>query len=199
MSALILATRQRAQAARAARAPAGYASWSRCRRRSSCRPRTARPSPRTRWSRRGRARAATGEAAIADDSGIEADGLGGRPGVHSARYAGAGASDEENLDKLLREVGGAGRTARAAYVCALALVDADGAERVFEGRCEGALVERAARQRGLRLRPRLRPRRHRARRRAHDGRARARRRRTRSATAGRAARMLAAHLGRGAG
>ena len=45
---------------------------------------------------------ATGEAAVADDSGIGAIGLDGRPGIHSARYGGEGASDEENLAKLLR-------------------------------------------------------------------------------------------------
>ena len=88
------------------------------------------------------AHAASGEAAIGDDSGIEATALGGRPGIHSARYGGPGASDEENLDKLLREVAAAGEERRAAYHCALALVDADGSERVFEARCEGRLVER---------------------------------------------------------
>jgi XTP/dITP diphosphohydrolase len=88
------------------------------------------------------AHAATGEAAIGDDSGIEAAALGGRPGIHSARYGGPGASDEENLEKLLREVAAAGEDRRAAYHCALALVDADGAERVFEARCEGRLIER---------------------------------------------------------
>lgn len=88
------------------------------------------------------AHAASGEAALADDSGIEAAGLGGRPGIHSARYGGAGAGDEENLAKLLREVAAAGEDRRAAYHCALALVAADGAERVFEGRCEGRLIER---------------------------------------------------------
>ena len=67
--------------------------------------------------------------------------LGGRPGIHSARYGGEGASDEENLAKLLREVAAAGEERRAAYVCALALVDEDGAEHVFEGRCEGRLIE----------------------------------------------------------
>jgi XTP/dITP diphosphohydrolase len=87
------------------------------------------------------AHAATGEPAIGDDSGIEAAGLGGRPGIHSARYGGAGASDEENLAKLLREVGAAGADRRAAYHCALALVGADGEERVFEARCEGRLIE----------------------------------------------------------
>lgn len=87
------------------------------------------------------AHAAGGEAAIGDDSGIEAAGLGGRPGIHSARYGGPGASDEENLEKLLLEVAAAGDDRRAAYHCALALVEADGSERVFEARCEGRLIE----------------------------------------------------------
>ncbi len=86
------------------------------------------------------AHAATGLAAIADDSGIEARALGGRPGVRSARYAGPEASDEENLDLLLREVAGAADRS-VAYVCALAYVDASGAERLFEGRCEGRLAK----------------------------------------------------------
>jgi XTP/dITP diphosphohydrolase len=88
------------------------------------------------------AHAASGEAAIGDDSGIEAMALGGRPGIHSARYGGPGAGDEENLEKLLREVAAAGDERRAAYHCALALVDAEGSERVFEARCEGRLIER---------------------------------------------------------
>ena len=87
------------------------------------------------------ARAATGEAAVADDSGIEAVGLGGRPGIHSARFAGEGASDGENLAKLLREVAAAGGERRAAFACALALIEEDGAEHVFEARCEGRLVD----------------------------------------------------------
>lgn len=88
------------------------------------------------------AHAASGEAAIGDDSGIEATALGGRPGIHSARYGGPGASDEQNLEKLLREVAAAGNERRAAYHCALALVNADGSEQVFEARCEGRLIER---------------------------------------------------------
>jgi XTP/dITP diphosphohydrolase len=87
------------------------------------------------------AHAASGEAAIGDDSGIEAAALGGQPGIYSARYGGPGASDEENLDKLLREVAAVGDERRAAYHCALALVEADGSERVFEARCEGRLIE----------------------------------------------------------
>ena len=88
------------------------------------------------------AHVATGEAAIGDDSGIEAMGLGGRPGIHSARYGGPDATDEENLEKLLREVAAGGEDRRAAYHCALALVEADGSEHVFEARCEGRLIER---------------------------------------------------------
>jgi XTP/dITP diphosphohydrolase len=80
---------------------------------------------------------ATGLPAMADDSGIEATALGGAPGVRSARFAGEDAGDEENLRKLLRE---APAGSAVAYVCALAYVDADGAEHVFEGRCRGALA-----------------------------------------------------------
>ena len=80
---------------------------------------------------------------IADDSGIEAEALGGAPGVRSARFAGEDATDEQNLAKLVRETpAGSGLT----YVCALALVDPrSGAERVFHGRCAGT---RAAEPRG---------------------------------------------------
>jgi XTP/dITP diphosphohydrolase len=85
------------------------------------------------------ARAATGRAASADDSGIEAEGLGGRPGVRSARYAGEEASDEQNLAKLLVEVGRQDDR-RVAYVADIALVTEDGDEFVFEGRCEGTLA-----------------------------------------------------------
>jgi XTP/dITP diphosphohydrolase len=86
------------------------------------------------------AHTATGEVTIADDSGIEAADLGGAPGIYSARYAGEGADDESNLGKLLREVNGAGGERRAAYVCAIALIDQDGHEYVFEARCEGTLL-----------------------------------------------------------
>ena len=89
----------------------------------------------------GKARAAaeqTGMPAIADDSGIEASALAGRPGVRSARYAGQNATDEDNLNKLLEEVPDEGDR-RVTYVCALAYVDGD-EEHVFEGRCEGTLA-----------------------------------------------------------
>jgi XTP/dITP diphosphohydrolase len=90
----------------------------------------------------GKARAAasaTGRPAIADDSGIEAAALGGAPGVWSARYAGEGATDEENLAKLLRDVPADGDR-RVAYVCALAYVEPGGREEVVHGRCEGTLA-----------------------------------------------------------
>jgi XTP/dITP diphosphohydrolase len=85
------------------------------------------------------AHVATGLAAIADDSGIEARALAGRPGVTSARYAGPDATDEQNLGLLLRELDGAPDRS-VAYVCALAYVDESGIERLFEGRCEGELA-----------------------------------------------------------
>jgi XTP/dITP diphosphohydrolase len=84
--------------------------------------------------------AATGAIVVADDSGIEAEDLGGAPGIYSARYAGVGVGDQVNLDKLLREVDAAGGERRAAYVCALALIDEDGTEHVFEARCTGHLL-----------------------------------------------------------
>jgi XTP/dITP diphosphohydrolase len=87
------------------------------------------------------AQRATGEAVVADDSGIGALGLGGRPGIHSARYGGEGASDEQNLAKLLREVAAAGEERRAYYTCALALIEEDGSEHVFEARWDGRLIE----------------------------------------------------------
>lgn len=81
---------------------------------------------------------ATGRVAIADDSGIEAAALGGRPGVRSARFAGEDATDAENLAKLLTE---APAGSAVAYVCALAYVDPQtGVEHVVEGRCTGTLA-----------------------------------------------------------
>jgi XTP/dITP diphosphohydrolase len=83
-----------------------------------------------------KARAACAElkrAVIADDSGVQAAALDGGPGVRSARYAGEGATDEENLRKLIAEVP-IGSELR--YVCALAFVEGR-AERVFVGACEG--------------------------------------------------------------
>jgi len=83
------------------------------------------------------AAAATGRPAIADDSGIEAEALGGAPGVRSARYAGEDASDGENLARLAAQ---APPGSRLRYVCVIAHVDPQGAEHVFEGTCEGTVA-----------------------------------------------------------
>jgi non-canonical purine NTP pyrophosphatase (RdgB/HAM1 family) len=81
---------------------------------------------------------ATGSVAIADDSGICAAALGGAPGVRSARFAGEGASDQQNLELLIERVpAGSALT----YVCVVAYVDPrSGDERLFEGRCEGRMA-----------------------------------------------------------
>ena len=84
-----------------------------------------------------RRRRATGRPAFADDSGIEAEALGWRPGVRTARFAGENASDGENLAKLHRE---APAGSRARYVCVIAHVTPAGEEHLFEGRCEGTLA-----------------------------------------------------------
>jgi XTP/dITP diphosphohydrolase len=90
---------------------------------------------------------ATGRTAIADDSGIEAQALGGAPGVRSARFAGEGASDEENLRKLIEQAPpGSGLR----YVCVLAFVDpASGEERLFEGISEGTMSSERRGERGF--------------------------------------------------
>src|SRR5581483_948776 len=93
------------------------------------------------------AAAACGRAAIADDSGIEAEALGGAPGVRSARYAGEGASDEKNLAKFEHEVP-VGSALR--YVCALAYVDPEsGVEQVFFGECRGHMAAERRGDRGF--------------------------------------------------
>lgn len=77
---------------------------------------------------------------LADDSGIEIDALGGRPGVISARYAGLDCDDEANNEKVLQEmadVSSSDRTCR--FRCVLALVG-DGLEETFDGACEGNLL-----------------------------------------------------------
>jgi XTP/dITP diphosphohydrolase len=86
------------------------------------------------------ARAAVGGVVIADDSGIEVDALAGAPGVRSARFAGEGAGDRENLEKLLREMEAAGGPSTARYVCVIALIDREGDEHLFEAACEGRMI-----------------------------------------------------------
>ncbi|MCC6639922.1 MAG: RdgB/HAM1 family non-canonical purine NTP pyrophosphatase [Deltaproteobacteria bacterium] len=85
--------------------------------------------------------AATNLPAVADDSGLEVDALGGRPGAASARYGGAEASDAERVARLLREladVPDARRTAR--FVCVLAFVTPEGDAIVVRGTCEGRIL-----------------------------------------------------------
>lgn len=85
---------------------------------------------------------ATGLPALADDSGLEVDFLGGAPGVYSARYSGEKATDEENWKKLLRELEGVPAERRAArFRCAIALVGFDAEEHLFEGVFEGLIAE----------------------------------------------------------
>jgi XTP/dITP diphosphohydrolase len=86
------------------------------------------------------AAAALGRAAIADDSGIEAEALGGAPGIRSARFAGPAATDADNL-ALLRERAPTGSWLR--YVCVMAYADPGGRELTFEGACTGTLAAEA--------------------------------------------------------
>jgi XTP/dITP diphosphohydrolase len=87
---------------------------------------------------------APGVAAIADDSGLEVDALGGAPGIFSARYAGVGADDAANNAKLLDALAGTPpERRRARYRCALVLVFApsDAAPLIAEGVWEGTILE----------------------------------------------------------
>lgn len=85
--------------------------------------------------------AATGQIAVADDSGLEVDLLNGMPGVRSARWSGPDATDQRNLELLIAQLADtaeADRTAR--FVCAMALVTPDGTERLVRGVMEGHLL-----------------------------------------------------------
>jgi XTP/dITP diphosphohydrolase len=87
----------------------------------------------------------TGLPSVADDTGLEVDALGGRPGVYAARYAGEGATYEDNCRKLLRELAGVPlerRTARFLTVAAIAL-PSDGV-RVAHGALNGMIAEEAS-------------------------------------------------------
>ena len=89
------------------------------------------------------AAAASNLPSLADDSGIEVDALGGRPGIYSARYAGEGASDEDNLRKMLREMDGVPTGRRIArYQCVIAFVRAadDPHPILAAGTWEGLLI-----------------------------------------------------------
>jgi len=84
----------------------------------------------------------TGLPAIADDSGLVVDALDGRPGVYSARYSGADATDESNIDKLLRELAGVPDDKRTAafHCCAVYVSTDDSTSLVAEGRWPGRIL-----------------------------------------------------------
>ena len=77
--------------------------------------------------------------ALADDSGLAVHALDGAPGLYSARYAGPGATDEENNTKLLAEM--AGRADRSAtFICVISIAVPCGVALTYEGRCEGTIA-----------------------------------------------------------
>jgi XTP/dITP diphosphohydrolase len=82
---------------------------------------------------------------LADDSGLEVDALDGAPGVRSARYAGPGATDDQRIDLLLENLRGVEKQRRSArFRCAIAYVEPESLDQahVFEGSCEGWIVEK---------------------------------------------------------
>jgi len=91
---------------------------------------------------------ALGFPALADDSGLEVEALGGEPGVHSARYAGPSATDQERMAKLLQEM--EGKTNRAAaFMCVISIAVPSGVALTYEGRCEGLIAEVPAGENGF--------------------------------------------------
>ena len=84
----------------------------------------------------------TAQAVLADDSGLQVDALGGEPGIYSARYAGEGASDDDNINLLLeklKEVPPEKRT--ASFCCVLVLYNTDGTYESFESRWPGRIID----------------------------------------------------------
>ncbi|MFJ5225732.1 RdgB/HAM1 family non-canonical purine NTP pyrophosphatase [Streptomyces sp. NPDC088400] len=101
---------------------------------------------------------ATGLPAVADDSGLCVDVLGGAPGIFSARWAGTHGDDRANLDLLLAQLSDIDTPHRAAhFACAAALALPDGTERVVEGRLLGTLRETPAGSGGFGYDPILQP------------------------------------------
>ncbi len=92
---------------------------------------------------------ATGLPAIADDSGLVVDALDGRPGVHSARYAGPDASDEDNIDKLLAELDGVERRDAAFHCVACYMDPAASAPVITTGTWRGEILHRRRGARGF--------------------------------------------------
>src|SRR5436190_12697265 len=86
---------------------------------------------------------------IADDSGLEVAALDGAPGIYSARYAGDKATDKENIDRLLEEIGRIGDQRRARFRCVLALARNGQILETFEGVVEGTIVDQPRGSRGF--------------------------------------------------
>jgi XTP/dITP diphosphohydrolase len=91
---------------------------------------------------------ATGLPAVADDTGLEVDALGGRPGVHTARYAGTTATDADNRALLLAELAGAADR-RAQFRTCVVVRWPDGEELAVEGTCDGTIALRERGRRGF--------------------------------------------------
>jgi len=89
-----------------------------------------------------------GMPALADDSGLLVEALGGAPGVHSARYAGENATDKQRGEKLLEEM--KGKTNRkAVFECVISIAVPSGPALTYEARCEGLITEEPAGQNGF--------------------------------------------------
>jgi len=88
-------------------------------------------------------------AVLADDSGLNVDSLGGRPGIHSARYAGERASDAERISKLIGELDKVGGGRNARFVCALALALNGEVVAQAEGSCSGVIINEARGSKGF--------------------------------------------------
>ncbi len=92
----------------------------------------------------------TGRTAVADDTGLEVEALGGRPGVHAARYAGPNATYEDNWRKLLRELEGVPRERRRARFITVAAIARPSAKvEVVDGVLEGFIAEEPAGTQGF--------------------------------------------------
>lgn len=90
----------------------------------------------------------TGEFVFADDSGIEADALGNAPGVHSAHYAGPGATYMENNSRLLRELEHESNR-KGRFICAIALAKSGVIQKIVKSSVDGEILERVRGDRGF--------------------------------------------------
>ena len=91
-----------------------------------------------------------GKLTMADDSGLEVDGLKGMPGIYSARYSGEGASSQKNNEKLVQEMEGISLSKRGArFKCIIAMVSPEGKEAMAEGACKGRIGFREKGKKGF--------------------------------------------------